>query len=369
LVTLSEGNAAGAKARTGPKTVFPAGRLDTGGAEYKTTPQSVLGEKLIGWWGRTSLVVAAGTDDYVTSTAILDKQDRAQYGLLAGITTTEANAIAVSGASVAPDPPSYRAGVVGWRNMAKRYDYAEVDSTNPHRDGFADLTSYSTLAPSFVDDKMIFDGRLSGIAGGEWKASRRLYSSKGELVMASATNPCVWVVFKPSGNEVEDSSDPDDQGDYANLISLRRGFVPYGTPLGTNNTETFGIIWGENDAGSPAAADKFWHARGVYASVGAGNPPIKAHSTSTLSGDTNRRVYSARMESEQLVFKVSDTEYTTPSGGSDDLKWSMYNITIGDYVNGEISEVVLTAEQPTTAEISDLESYFSNSYSDLAETL
>jgi hypothetical protein len=352
VVTLSEGNAAAAKSRTGFLQPGPGGRLDSGGSEYKTTPQSILEGLLIGWWNLQSVTVGGNTDDYLApGIGAAGSNDSIAYGMLAGLTQAQATA----GESVT----SPRSGVSFWRNMAKRYDYLEVDSTNPHRDDLLDLMAEKVFSPSFVDDQMIFDAEV-GTPAGSW-ATRRLYNPIGHTIMKAGTNPCVWVVFKPTGNEITASTNPDDHFDYGTLFALRRSYV---NPWTSNsNTQAFAIQWGQNINGSNAA-NKFWHARGVY---NAGS--TAAYATAALNTDTSRRVYSGRMEATQMVFKVSDTEFTTALAASDDLEYDMSHILVGDFANGEISEVVLTAEQPTASQISDLETYFANSYSDLVETL
>jgi len=127
-------------------------------------------------------------------------------------------------------------------------------------------------------------------------------------------------------------------------------------------SSVFRICWGYDTSTPPAGCDR-WGAR----TIDSGSDQY-IYGSASLNESSSLRVFSARHEDEQLVFKVSDQEYSTAitSGG---IAYDMECMIVGEFFNGEIKEIVLTSDVPTATQISQLESYFKAQYPDVVETL
>jgi hypothetical protein len=332
-VTLSEANARAAASRTGPITYGEGGRKDSGGEEHKTTPQDIMGSLLLGWWDFSTMQVSGAPDD-VTNTP--------EYSTLSAAIQSAYDEMALDDVG--------NSGVTSWRNRAKRYDYNEADGTINDVNKYLNLTSYGIYSPAYNDGDMRFRVSDDYLAGTANSGTRRLYTAKGDLVVPALSNPCVWVIFKPSADMVNSKN--------AYLFGLRT--IYQSSFLLSSFYEVLGINF--------SSSTSTWRAYGIYND----NNIESSYADISLSSDTSRRVWSARMEALQLVLKVSDTEYafTLPSQSADEgTKWDINSITLGDFINGEISEMVITSDVPTAAQISQLESYFKKVHTDIVETL
>jgi len=332
-VTLSEENAAAARSRTGPLTHGEGGRQDTGGQEFRTTPQDIMGTLLLGWWDFSTMQVFGAPDDVTTTP---------EYNTLGAVIQASYDEMALDDAG--------NSGVTSWGNRAKRYDYNEADGTVNDVNKYLNLASYGIYSPAYNDGDMRFRVSDAYLAGTANSGTRRLYSAKGELVAPALSNPCVWVVFKPSADMVKSKN--------AFLVGLRTEYQS-SFSLGAFE-EVLGINFN--------STTDTWRAYGIYND----NNVESSYADVSLSSDTSRRVWSTRMEALQLVLKVADTEYafTLPSQDADEgSKLDITSITLGDFIDGEISEMVITSDVPTATQISQLESYFKKVHTDIVETL
>jgi len=340
IVTLSQENAQRAR-DTQDIGYDSTGRMDGATNSYETTPIGILGSSLVGWWGKYGIVVGGSTDDdaFTVGNPDFGTSDYLQYQALQGSN-------------------SARSGVSKYRNLAKEYTTAGTPSPSAlSQEGYLDLYADGVFAPEYSDGKLACD------ATGTWSAlaTRRLMTAKSATIAAEGSNPCVWIVFKPTGNVVSTSVDPTDHCNFGVLFELRRAVQSH--RYTGAHTDVFSIMWGDRLSSSGASTQK-WQARGRYNAGG-----VVSYASSSVNDDTARRIWSARMETDSLVLKIADTEFGNAGVSGDDLEYDMLSMAIGEYINGEISEVILTSDVPTAAEISSLESYLKKAHPDISETL
>lgn len=357
---ISEGIARRARNLHKRKTVEAYGRLDTTCKGYSTNPQEIMGNLLLGWWNFDAVSVGGSCDAYNLPLEIpgasesLKLYTRCYFMYLAGHSPAEV--VEYLASQTLPNPLIQgRSGVTLLRNRAQRYDHDTIESNALHISRFGDLSSESPWCPIYDadNDAIQFESYLA-------KATRRLSTPKGEKILGAGDYPCVWVVFKPTGNNVISSVNPDDHGNLSIIVQFQQSQTFYHTT--DDVADIFRLGWGD-DWSSPSSSEAFWNARTVDT-----DQDRTIYGPASLNTDSSWRVWSARHEEEQLVLKVSDQEWTTAitSGG---LAYDMDCMVVGNQLNGQIKEIVLTSDVPTATQISQLESYFKAQYSDIVETL
>jgi len=329
-VSLSEGNVRGSEeyaARVASRPIVDGIRSDTGGDEYRNNPVGILGNLLLGWWFPSTMIVKWAIDQASSSQA---------YNGLSSDEKTGFDALSVLDAG--------KAGVSYWRNQMPRYRDSAEEISLPY-DRFLDLAARDDIyAPDYNDGDMRF--RTSSQNGFTRVGGRkRLDTIKGDLICPSLSNPCVWIVYK---NMAPSKITPNSY-----LFSLDID--------GAEGTSTNKLRLGYS------ALSGTWHVFGDYSS----NSSHLLSLGSDVEVLNKRMIWSARMESLQLVCKIADTEFakSLPDYPDDGIADNVYHMQIGNYTDGEISEVILTADVPTDAQISEIEAYLKKAHTDIEETL
>jgi len=219
---ISEGIARRARNLHKRKTIEAYGRLDTTCKGYSTNPQEIMGNLLLGWWNFDAVSVGRSCDRYDTPlpylSASVELFTQAYFMLLSGYSVAEAQAW-ISGMNAPTTEITERSGILNMRNRAKRYDHDTIESTVQDQIKFGELVGDTLTAPIYDPDShsLVFEMYAE-------KAFRRLVTPRGNKLIGQGDYPCVWVVCKPSGNNVISSVNPGDHGDYANIVSFQREY-------------------------------------------------------------------------------------------------------------------------------------------------
>jgi hypothetical protein len=414
VVTLAEGNAAASKERTGPLSMMDTGRMDTGGAAYKQTPQGIMGNILVGWYiTESSAVGKVGVPSTVAPLPITTvlSQVRAQNEALEDL---------------ADNGPLDESGVITLRNMAKRRKPGKIESPTSYVEKFGDLYSINRGQESPMrssgraEDPSYFLTREGGIISPpsisdgalDFRSVNQLNEEEDHLIWQSMMHsrptpltikldddedyvnpyPCIWVVCKlnsiPNNQQTtipHESPVTGYENAYFNMATLSEDPDLYRS-TDPNGAKGLSIMFGLNpaaiDEGGVTFSSSYLrvHARTSYTEYDRGATGESNVADAYMPYDkidTSRRVYSVRAERRNLVLKVSDTEYSTEIPLLDDDPTDLYDfldfrpttIKIGELLHGEISEVVVTDATPTASQIASLESYFAGKYPDLETTL
>ncbi len=341
-VTLSEGNAAAAARWQGTDSIKQSGRKDTGGDEFRKTPQSILGALLVGWWSPQT-VRATGSGGTATAAATGENQTVDSWANVAGRYRAR---------TVGSDESTDATGTAEEMSRPAWALVGRSDSSGDNRrPSLVTTGSRSSTDPSWTASskpaRIRWDSNQQLISTGEVPPLLPESVLADDGVSNIGSNPCVWMVASRTDTAVN-----------MPIVRLWRRpasdaekMLEFDHPLG--------------DGGSDVITGFVNYSRTGWTTV-----------DSTFKPDGALRLYSLRAEPTQLVLKVSDTEWTTSIGSTDvDAMFGpVRHMKVGaeddsDSVEGELNEIVITNGVPTAAQILDLEQYFADVYSDLDTTI
>ncbi len=368
-VTLDEGNAMGAMETTGPKTVRDAGNIDLGGGHDKDNPMSIVGIQqgtssttgqppareavfprdpgfplMTGWWTMRGIRVNRPTEDGNGGVGFWRNEARVTQA--APVSLDERSRM--RGEQVAGVLPVHDAGTPIWPTTVDGLTRQDVLGTGHMRshpvagEGGVDLT------PEFDGSKIVIDGNsvLTSVTGNHL-LQPLAFETEGLTLVGG--NPCFWLVARFTSALTE--------SDGVSMVY----FIDAADAGAGDSTDWFALVKNSSDSNLTLTGDYF----------GSGKKSVQAPISSL---DTQLRLFSGRMEVDQLVLKISDQEFVQPfsstiglSGGIDG---NIDLVGTGPAsIDLEVYELVFTTDRPTDAQVTRLETYFKLKFPSLATEL
>lgn len=341
-VTLDEGNAMGAQETTGPKVIAPTGDFDRSGHHDKDNPESILGvlatparlegdverpsdfPLMTGWW-TTRGVRTTDTTIEIVQSVVVRKSGVGQW--LNEARTTEAHL--EDSAALNANKPRGAEDVFTTRISTRQDPFGQGT-------GNGNMHKASSTIPQWDGEKIIGLGGL-GEGGSELLRSNlsRLLPAGSSGANLRGSLPCFWVAMK--------------------LNNLAPFFADTGTAVAFHEgkdldfNEAFALTNRVDNRNNLTLTADY--------TVGAG--PVRV-AVPMLDIGSELRLFSGRVEPQQLVLKISDREFVQPTDGN--LVGGFP--TVVNYVEScrnlemDMHEIIFTTNRPNDAQISRLERYF-----------
>ncbi len=343
-VTLDEGNAMGAQETTGPKVIAPTGDFDRSGHHDKDNPESILGilatparlqgdverpsdfPLMTGWWTMRGVRTSAPAIRF-GATSSVSTFDTGVGKWLNESRTTEAHL---------EDPTSLDIGKpTGPEDVFTTRITARQD---PIGQGTGNGNMHSENSNQFVP---AFDGEKIVVnAHGFELPPIGLISDLSKLLPAGQTSegsagsqPCFWVVMR--------LTDPQGIGGHrGTAVSFRKNRAE-------DLTEDFVLTTRIDGFKDLTLSTLYRRSNTLNIKV-----PL-------LDIGNDLRLFSGRMERDQLVFKISDREFVQPTDFVNDGRPDVVNfVEACRNLDMEMHEIVFTTNVPNDLQIARLERYF-----------
>lgn len=343
-VTLDEGNAMGAQETTGPKVIAPTGDFDRSGHHDKDNPESILGilatparlqgdvervsnfPLMTGWWTMRGVRTSDAAVHFVQGDTVFDT---GVGKWLNESRTTEAH-LEDKGALETGFPRGPE-DVLTTRIGTRQDPFGQGSGNGNMHTEFA-----NQFVPAFDGEKIIARGHAAEIP------PPALISDLSNLLPAgtptegiAGTQPCFWVVMR--------------------LTNLQP------TPGRVGTAVSFRDNRAEDLTRDFALTNRFPFTESVLALTADYTAGLGAESIEVPIAEIGDelRLFSGRMESDRLVFKISNREFTLPVFQGDSGRPTAVNyVEACRHLDMEMHEIVFTTNVPNAAQIARLERYF-----------